>query len=113
MNLIGNKIFTTLLLTGSVLSAAVQAESPVDNSEEIKLTTFSANTPAKAADVNGNFEALQNQIVVLQEELKALRTAIPQQPEFSVAVYGDGVLIGHTRPLPALGRAPPIELINS
>lgn len=101
MNSIGNKIVATLCLVSSSALA-----------EEIELTTFSANTPAKAEEVNGNFEALKEKITELQTELGDLRTSVPQPDEYSVPVYSDGVLIGHTQRQPAYYRAPDLKLLN-
>lgn len=102
MNSIGNKIVAALCLISSLAFA-----------EEIELTTFSASTPAKAEEVNGNFETLKSQLEALKIQLSKLKKNIPSEPEYSVPVYSEGNLIGHTQPLPAYNVPPEIKLITS
>lgn len=66
------------------------ANSYAENST-IELTTFSAGTPAKASEVNGNFEAMKAYIEQLEQKIIRLNSQ-----SSTVPVYGDGKLIGYT-----------------
>lgn len=79
MNLTGNKTLFAALMTLSVSANA---------SDDIPLTTFTAGTPAKAAEVNANFSSLKDAVNKVRNETTDDRFTIP--------VYGDGKLIGHT-----------------
>lgn len=89
MSLIGNSIRGLLtVLLGLNMSYAEQSN--------IELTKFSAGTPAKASEVNGNFESIKAYIEQLEGKLEQLTGTINKIP-----VYGDGELIGHTNNYPS------------
>ena len=104
MKLFGNKstsIFLTLA-AGTIQASDISAE----------LTTFTAGTPAKAAEVNTNFTELKNYSDSLQDlissqaslisNLEAKVTALENQSgdDFTIPVNGDGELIGYTNLIP-------------
>ena len=107
MKLIGNKLTAAIFSLSAGISQA-------DNISA-ELTTFTAGTPAKAAEVNGNFTELKaysdslqalisaqaNMISVLEGKVTALENE-QGGDDFTIAVMGDGELIGYTDAVPAL-----------
>lgn len=88
MNLTGNKLASILLALCSITNSYAEES-------EIELTGFIAGTPAKAADVNGNFQSLKTYIKQLEARVKNL-----ERGGYNIPVYGDGKLIGHSLSLP-------------
>jgi hypothetical protein len=68
----------------------------------VELTTFTAGTPAKASEVNGNFEAMKAYIQQLEGKVKKLENG-----GYNIPVYGDGDLIGHSLAHPTFEKPYP------
>lgn len=68
----------------------------------IELTTFTAGTPAKASEVNGNFEAMKAYITQLESKVKTLENG-----GYNIPVFGDDELIGYSLAYPTFEKPYP------
>jgi len=88
MKLTGNKIVSALITICCMANSYAEESS-------IELTTFVAGTPAKASEVNGNFESMKDYIDQLEAKIMTLENG-----GYNIPVYGDGELIGYSLAYP-------------
>lgn len=109
MKLTGNRITSALFIMCCLANS--NADEPT-----VELTTFTAGTPAKASEVNGNFEVIKDYIDELKLEIKSLksRTEIlePKEVSYDVPVYGDGALIGYMRDTDRLSSTSDLNILT-
>lgn len=82
-------LYSTIALSLSLAAVGVWAAGPPSFTIP---HTFSANTPARAAEVNANFTALENQIVYLNDQLVAQQTTINNLQTQLSAVQGSNIM---------------------